>query len=783
VVETTRRLAAVAFADVAGWSRLIEKSDVETLRAWKALQADLIEPKIREHTGRLLEVAGDSVLVEFPSAVAAVSWALDLQRGIRDPAKKRDTVELAVRIGINVEDVIVDGDRLVGDGVNIAARIHQLASPGEIVVTSAVREYVVNKLPVVFSDLGMRELKNISRRVHLYRVERQDQAFETAAPERERRPALHDELLHDPLAERDIRTVLVVDVVEPERTAGTNGKGMAAHWRSLAEEIESSVLPMHGGQLVKTLGHGMLLDFPHVPTAVRAAFEIQRACHSVNAGMPAERQFLLRMGMQVGELIADDPGAPERGGNLATRLTTIAGPGEIVVSAGVRDNLTPILDADVEDLGECYLKQLQHPVRAYRVGPPGPRPVIEPGFAATDLRPTIAVIPFTARSSDPKHQVVGEVLADEVISALSRTAEMNVISRLSTTAFRGRDASVSEVSAHLNAGYVLSGGYRIARNDISLVAELADAKTGHVVWAQDIKGDVKGIVSGKDELIDRLVVGAATAIMARELQRAQSQPLPTLEGYTLLMGAITLMHRLSPRDFQRAHDMLKTLIDRAPRQAIPQAWLAKWHVLRVWQGWADEAKHDTELALDCTKRALDADPQCSLALAIDGFVHTNLLKQLDVALERYELALSVNPNDSLAHLLKGTLHAFRGEGKQAMKDSQHALRLSPLDPHRYFYDSLAATAALGAARYDRAIELAQRSLRANRTHASTLRALTIAQWQSGRHDDARKTVAELMKLEPNLTVSSYRKLHPAADYETGKIWASALESAGVPQGK
>ncbi|MCD6043529.1 MAG: hypothetical protein K0R40_3132 [Burkholderiales bacterium] len=730
MAELTRRLAAVAFADVAGWSRLIEKSDAETLRAWKALRSDLIEPKIREHAGRLLEMQGDSVLVEFPSAVAAVSWALDLQTEILKPAQWRSVVDLTVRIGINVEDVIVDGDKLIGDGVNIAARIHQLAAPGEIMITSTVRDYLLNKLPVLFDDLGMRELKNISRRIHLFRVRAEQPS-----------PEVPLEVLENARDDADIRTVLAVDFDDPSQP-GRNGD-RASRRRSLAERIETSILPTHGGQLLRTAHDALLLDFPRVPTAVKAAFDIQRACRDVNAGLPAERQVSLRMGMQVGGLIAEDPAGAERSGSLANRLTAIAGPGEIVVTAGVRDHLTPILDADVED----------------------------------------PVIPFTARTHDPRHQVVGEVLADEVISALSRTAEMNVISRLSTTAFRGRDASVSEVSAHLHAGYVLSGGYRIARNDISLVAELADAKTGHVVWAEDIKGNVKGIVSGKDELIDRLVVGAATAIVARELQRAQTQPLPTLEGYTLLMGAITLMHRLSPRDFDRAYQMLTTLIERAPRQAIPQAWLAKWHVLRVWQGWAGDSQEDAQRAIDCTKRALDADPHCSLALAIDGFVHTNLLKQLDVALDRYELALSVNPNDSLAHLLKGTLHAFRGEGKQAMKDSQHALRLSPLDPHRYFYDSLAATAALGARRYDRAIELARRSLRANRTHASTLRALTIAQWRSGHHEDARKTVAELMRVEPSLTVSSYRARHPAAEYETGKDWAKALGSAGVPSGK
>ncbi len=169
VTPITRRLAAVAFADVAGWSRLIEKDDAATLRAWKALRADLIEPKIREHRGRLLEVAGDAVLIEFPSVVAAVTWALDTQRALAH--QEGHATELTLRIGINVEDVIVDEDKLIGDGVNIASRIHQFGSPGEIVVTGAVRDYVWNKMPVSFEDLGEREMKNISRPIRVYRIE------------------------------------------------------------------------------------------------------------------------------------------------------------------------------------------------------------------------------------------------------------------------------------------------------------------------------------------------------------------------------------------------------------------------------------------------------------------------------------------------------------------------------------------------------------------------------------------------------------------------------------
>ena len=179
IAHIKRRLAAVAFADVAGWARLIEQNDVETMRAWRALRTDLLEPKALEHDGYLLEVAGDAVLLEFPSVVAAVTWALDIQRALSQPAEGHGP-RLSVRIGINVEDVIVDEGRLIGDGVNIASRIHQLAAPGEIVVTSAVHGYVWNKMPIAFTDLGERELKNISRPIRIYRIEARDTS--TAVP-------------------------------------------------------------------------------------------------------------------------------------------------------------------------------------------------------------------------------------------------------------------------------------------------------------------------------------------------------------------------------------------------------------------------------------------------------------------------------------------------------------------------------------------------------------------------------------------------------------------------
>ena len=576
------------------------------------------------------------------------------------------------------------------------------------------------------------------------------------------------------------RAMMVVDVVESVRLVEQDEQGVIARWIGFVEHVASELLPAAGGHLVKSLGDGMLLEFPMVQAAVSAAFAIQHASHRGNLGRPPEEQMFLRVGIEIADVILHENDVYGRGVNRAARLATLAGPGEIVASAGVRDQLTPVLDGDIEDLGECYVKHLRTPLRAYRIGPPGPLPVIEPGIPITDLLPALAVIPFATRDLSDDSRVLGEVLAEELIRELSRSPELNVISRLSTTVFRAREASLAEISANLNANYVLSGEYSVNGNRVRMDVELAEAKSGRIVWTRRHNGAISSILSGRHDLIDRIVAEVSAAVISRELQRTQSQPVPTLKSYTLLLSAITLMHRLSPHDFEQARHLLDTLIERASRQAIPRAWLAKWHVLRVQQGWSSDPHEDARLALDSTRRALDTDPHCSLALAISGFVHTNLLKQLDVAQEHYEAALKINPNDSLAWLLRGTLHAFKGEGQQAVTYTQRALRLSPLDPHRYFYDSLAATAHLSSHQFDRALKLAKRSLKANRTHTSTLRAMAIAQWWLGLHTEARETVQGLLKLEPALTIRDYRERSPSTGFQTGSEWAEALRQAGVP---
>jgi len=579
---------------------------------------------------------------------------------------------------------------------------------------------------------------------------------------------------------RVVRTVMMADAVEYTRLMQLDEAGTVKRWQAFVDHVVDQLLPGSGGSLVKSLGDGLMIEFRDPRAAVRVALAMQEAIAQTHAGMAHEYRLWLRIGIHVSPMIAGRHDVYGHGLNLAARLLTLAGAGEIVVSAEVRDRLTPDIDGDLEDLGECYVKHIREPVRAFRVGPPVDMPMIEQTDIANDLRATIAVIPFEGRAVAVEHEVLGQIVADEVISTLSRSLEINVVSRLSTTALQDRALSLAEIAASLRADYVLSGSFHVQGDRLSLKAELAETKGSRVAWAGTLKGRVSTILAGDDPLPEQLVSQACAGMMVHELHRAQGQAAQTLENHTLLLAGITLMHRISPQAFRRAHQMLATLIERAPRLAAPHAWLAKWHVLRVTQGWSDDAQADGRAALDSARRALDRDAASSLAMTVEGQVHTYILKRLDEARDMYEQALQANPNDALAWLLKGTLHAFRDEGRDAVRHTRQAMQLSPMDPLRFYFEALSATAAVSAGQYERGARLARSSMRMNRTHGSTLRTLIIALWHLGAADEARAAARELMRMDPAFRVSRFIARSPSTGYENGARAALALAQAGLP---
>lgn len=583
---------------------------------------------------------------------------------------------------------------------------------------------------------------------------------------------------------RERRTLVVVDVVESVRLMQAHEADVINRWRRFVHEVQTQVLPAHGGRLVKSLGDGLLLEFADVSMAIAAALDVQARLPAYNTGRAPDAALFLRVGAHEAEVVVDELDVYGAGVNLAARLAGLAGPGEIVVSAGVRHQLTDGLDAEFEDLGDCYLRNVAAPVRAFRVGPAGPLPVVDI-MAAVDqpdsFLPSIAVIPFPVRMGTPADAMLGDVIADDITAGLARSKRLRVTSRLSATAFRDRQATAMAISGLLGVAYVLTGAVSVHGEQVLVHVELTDARNGAVQWMDSLRTRVADLFSDAGELVAEVVAQTGAAILQCELQRASSVSMPSLASYTLLLGAVTLMHRCANREeFARAHDLLDQLAERHRRHSVPHAWLAKWHLLNVVQGWSDSPATDAQRALDRSRRALDLDGRDALALTIDGQLQGFLRKDMAAAEARHQEALAINPSEPMAWLHLANVRCWRGEGGFAEEASKKAIELSPLDPMKPYFESIAAAACLSAGQYAKAIDFARRSLRGHRTHTATHRVLTISQVLSGDVEAARRTMSDMRILEPHLTVAQFRARYPGAGYPHAALYAQSLAEAGLP---
>ncbi|MEL6617828.1 MAG: winged helix-turn-helix domain-containing protein [Pseudomonadota bacterium] len=410
---------------------------------------------------------------------------------------------------------------------------------------------------------------------------------------------------------------------------------------------------------------------------------------------------------------------------------------------------------------------------------PAPPTVLAAELDPRDVLPTLAVLPMHGPQTAGQ-DMLGVYVADELANALGRSDDVNVISRLSTAQFWDRGQSSVDLRHALNADFVVSG-LAMTEGDTSVLSvEFAETDNRIVLWSDRIRLPASPLMLETD-WVAHVVSHVRNAIMLAEMKRVRARPIEDLKLYSVLHGAVGLMHRLSPKDFNEARSFLTYLVGKAPRSPAPLAWMARWHVLRAMQGWSEDVRQEAQSAIACAEQALDIDPDNTLALSSLGFVMTNLLNRLDEAHGYYDAALQINPNDAQARALRGMLHAFTDQVSDGKRDTERALHLTPRDPHRFFYLVLAAGANLSSGDYPRAVKLAKESLRLNRTHVSTLRTLAAAQMGAGDADASRKTVSELLRLQPDLRVSTWQRNAPSRDYDNGKRFAELLKNAGVPE--
>ncbi|HLF11760.1 MAG TPA: cyclic nucleotide-binding domain-containing protein [Gammaproteobacteria bacterium] len=581
---------------------------------------------------------------------------------------------------------------------------------------------------------------------------------------------------------RQRRALVVADALNAVGMMERDEERTVQRWRAYFAHATAETIQTHAGRSFSSVREqGFVAEFPDGAQALRCAFDLHRALARLNAEVRSA-PLGLRIGIHVADVMVEEFNLVGDGVNIAAGLAELANSGETVISVQVRDQLTSGLDASIEDLGEQRLRNRERPIRSFRVWPSTETARLAPSAAVqAHGRPSVAVVPFQLRTSDPRLEFAGDGLADETIASLSQVADFFVVSRLSSMAFRRAPLSVRSVGEMLGVQYVLSGSIQTVPGRALLLAELADTRDGRILWTERFACGIADVLAMQEELARAVVKSVAPFVRSFELRRARITNFEQLDAYAITLRGIDLMHRMSREDFIAARGVLEAAIERNPVSPAPHAWLAKWHVLRMANGASDNPMRDREAATACAERALECDPKDALALAVDAHVAAWARNDLDAAERRLSEAISSNPSEPLAWLWNAMVHAWRGRGAEAMQCAERALSLSPLDPMMYYFHSLASTANLVGGCYERAIEFAERSLRENRLHTPTLRTLAVAQVLSKRIADARQTVIRVRELEPRLTVTVFRARYPGRDSPQFEKFAAALHAAGLPK--
>jgi TolB-like protein len=539
--------------------------------------------------------------------------------------------------------------------------------------------------------------------------------------------------------------------------------------------LQGGFLPFKPSRRLAAGGGGLTLEFASAREAAESAFAIRSAWTQASSPREPRRRSVLRMAIEMGATVNGAHSRP------AAKLSSLAAPEEIVVSAGVRDQLVDGLDAWIEDLGEHKLRGSEGSVRAFRVSPPAsPAPGSGDHQRRAGDRPSIAVLPFGNLSGDPANDYLGDLIAEDVIGHLSRLIDLTVISRLSTAAFRGRPYEPRSVAEALDVRYVVSGSLYTSGSRLRITADLSEAGSGQVVWAERFESSLTGIFDLQDQLSKAISRRLVPHVQQLELQRVRSAEPETLTAYERTLRAIDHFHYSSRRDMEEARALLESAIEADSSYVTPYAWLAHWYVRRIGQGWSDNPQRDTIEANRYADAALQRDPTDAQALTVSGLVLGYLNKDLENAIDLHNRALTINPSAASAWLWSTSAYAWLGDGNEAVRRSHRAIELSPFDPQMYMFTSIAGTAHAVAGLYDKAIELCRRSLRLNRMFASTHRILTLSLSLSGREREAREAALELLKLEPNLTTSGFLRRFPGSDRPHARVFAEALAAAGVP---
>jgi adenylate cyclase len=583
-----------------------------------------------------------------------------------------------------------------------------------------------------------------------------------------------------PLFGRRLAAVAFVDIVGYSILMARDETRTHQRWMAILDEVIRPQLNQHHGRLVKSTGDGVLVEFPSAFDAVDWAQQVQRAVHSGNAENDESPPVALRIAVHLGDIIATAEDIYGDNVNLAARLQEYAEPGGIVLSETVHDFVRGSIGTEARDLGTLELKNFEKPVRAFALEPEtrGIRVPLLPGKAKL---PSIAVLPLQNAGNDPADDYFCDGFVEDVTLSLAGLHELLVISRGSTLAYRGRRPDPREVGQALGVRYVLSGSVRRSERLMRVSVELCDANTGASLWGEKAEFPPGELFDVQDRVVERIVVGIAPNVRAAELRAAMRKKPESFTAYDRTLRALHIINSLDKTTFLKARDYLNEAMEEDRNFAMPVAWAARWHSIYVGQGWSSDPAGDSAKAAELASKAIELDRDNALALATCGHLRSYLFHDYDSALVYFDRALAACPNHSLAWILSSATLSYVGRTEEAIRNGEHALRLSPFDQSLFYYYMFLNLAHYGHGNYAEAVRWGRMSINENPYYTANHRPLAAALAALDRLEEAREVADAMMKLEPNFRVSVWgRTRQPFRDPHVGELYMERLRKAGFP---
>ncbi len=581
--------------------------------------------------------------------------------------------------------------------------------------------------------------------------------------------------------QRKLAAIVAADIAGYSRLVDDDEEGTLRALRAHRQDFIDPLVEQHGGRIANTAGDSLLLEFFSAVNAVRCAIAMQEGLDERNREVPVDRRIEFRIGINVGDVVAEGGDLLGDGVNVAARLEGLAAPGGIMLSDDAYRQVRDRLDTNWRDGGERQVKNIARAIRVWS-WPADGEPECVAGRAETvppplPDKPSVAVLPFENLSGDPGEDYFSDGITEDLITALSRIRWFFVIARNSTFAYKGRNVDVREIAGELGVRYVVEGSLRKAGNRIRLTAQLVDGATGNQVWASRYDRDLDDIFELQDELTQTVVGAIEPELSKAEQARARLRKPGDLDVWDTYLRGMSALNRLTGESLKEAEQIFSRVIERDPGFGAAFSGLAEVHYYYVVLGLTAETDASRQQALEAAERAIELDREDAGAYASLGRAYL-VSRRFDDAIMEFQAALEINPSQTRAHYGLGATYAFSGRSEVSLPHLEQAIRLSPHDAHMGSFLARAAHAHLNLGDYDQAIKWARKALRLPNFQWSRHIILASALGHLNRGGEAQPAIDHVLERIPTFSAAYMLDHSPIEDNADFKHLVDGLQKAG-----